>query len=251
MEVPELLQQVGLTQYEAEAYLALLREGPLTGYELGKRSRVPLPRSYDVLERLSRRGLALVQPGDPPRYLAEDPQRYLANLRESMTARLEELAAGLEGIAAAEAVEGFWVLRGRDQIRDRIAAMIRAAEQTMRLHVPRVLLEELDGALATAGERGCRVLAMESVVRLAGDTVLVLADDREVVAGTLVGERSQAVVTGNRALADMARACFVAGDARRAVARAWTAEETAGDWLAWENDKQRRLRLVVGGSDVA
>ena len=34
----DLLQRIGLNKYEAEAYLALLAEGPLTGYELGKRS---------------------------------------------------------------------------------------------------------------------------------------------------------------------------------------------------------------------
>ena len=34
----ELLQRVGLSKYEAEAYYVLLLQGPLTGYELGKRS---------------------------------------------------------------------------------------------------------------------------------------------------------------------------------------------------------------------
>ena len=39
----DLLQRVGLNKYEAEAYLALLADGPLTGYELGKRSAAHLP----------------------------------------------------------------------------------------------------------------------------------------------------------------------------------------------------------------
>ena len=66
----ELLQRVGLSKYEAEAYYVLLLQGPLTGYELGKRSGVPLSKSYEVLERLTRRGLAFVQPG---RALATSP----------------------------------------------------------------------------------------------------------------------------------------------------------------------------------
>jgi len=44
--------------------------GPLTGYELGKRSPVPLSPSYETLERLTRRGFALVEPGEPLRYAA-------------------------------------------------------------------------------------------------------------------------------------------------------------------------------------
>src|SRR5690242_3289871 len=65
----DLLQQVGLNKYEAEAYAALLQHGPLTGYELVKRSEVPLSRSYEILERLASKGLALVQPGDPQRLM--------------------------------------------------------------------------------------------------------------------------------------------------------------------------------------
>ena len=68
----DLLQRVGLNKYEAEAYAALLRYGPLTGSELGKRSEVPLSRSYEILERLTTKGLALVQPGDPPRYVCKE-----------------------------------------------------------------------------------------------------------------------------------------------------------------------------------
>ncbi|HEX4716550.1 MAG TPA: helix-turn-helix domain-containing protein, partial [Ktedonobacteraceae bacterium] len=73
----DLLQEIGLNKYEAEAYYTLLTQGPLTGYELGKRSQVPLSRSYDVLERLSQKGLALAQPGDPARYMALDPRLFL------------------------------------------------------------------------------------------------------------------------------------------------------------------------------
>ena len=47
----DLLQRVGLNKYEAEAYLALLTDGPLTGYEFGKRSSVPLSKSYETLEQ--------------------------------------------------------------------------------------------------------------------------------------------------------------------------------------------------------
>src|SRR5205085_4852065 len=42
MTAVDLLQRIGLNKYEAEAYYALLVAGPLTGYELGKRSTVPL-----------------------------------------------------------------------------------------------------------------------------------------------------------------------------------------------------------------
>jgi HTH-type transcriptional regulator, sugar sensing transcriptional regulator len=251
MDIIESLRQVGLTQYEAEAYHALLQEGPLTGYQLGKRSRVPLPRSYDVLERLSERGLALVQPGDPPRYLAEDPARFLEQLRSSMTSRLEKLAATVMAVPASDVREEFWVIRGRERIRDRAAAMIGEAEHSLGLHVPASMRGDMGGLVSEARGRGRRVLQAARTARLAADAVLVLVDDREVLAGTAATDRSQAVVTGNRALLAMAQACFQAELPRQRPTRPTETVRGTNDWLAWEEDKQKRLRLLIGGSDVA
>ena len=104
----DLLQQVGLNKYEAEAYAALLRHGPLTGYELGKRSEVPLSRSYEILERLATKGLALVQPGDPPRYTAEPPEQFIDRTRAATTTTLDALARLGQRLSQLRA------LRGRD-----------------------------------------------------------------------------------------------------------------------------------------
>jgi sugar-specific transcriptional regulator TrmB len=251
MDIIESLKQVGLTQYEAESYHTLLQEGPLTGYQLGKRSRVPLPRSYDVLERLSERGLALIQPGDPPRYLAEDPAHFLEQLRSSMLSRLEELAATLTAVPSSDVREEFWVIRGHKRIQDRVAAMIGEAEHSLGLRVPASMNSHTADLVSQARARGRRVLQAAGTAGLAAEAVLVLVDDREVLAGTAATDRSQAVVTGNRALVAMARACFLAELPRQRPARTTETSEAAHDWLAWEEDKEKRLRLLIGGSDVA
>jgi sugar-specific transcriptional regulator TrmB len=249
MGIVDLLKQFGLSQYEAEAYTSLLREGPLTGYELGKRSKVALPRIYDVLARLQTRGLVLVQPGDPPRYRAEDPAIFLRRLRAGMTSRLDELEEQLLTLSSTTAGEDeFWVIRGRDQIRDRAAAMIEGAEHTLILRLPAILREELASALEEAHQRGCHIAAIDGDEDLGDNEVLVLADDRELLAGTLA-EPPQALVSRNRALVALARPHSPAPTHIRAASLEDT--ETGADWLVWEADKQRRLRLLTGGSDVA
>src|SRR6266567_7109582 len=123
MTATELLQQIGLNKYEAEAYYTLLADGPLTGYELGKRSQVPLSRSYEILERLTQKGLALVQPGDPPRYSAGEPQQFLGKVRSSMSATLDALSAALVGLSPSDIRAEFWVLRGQQHILARTQAL--------------------------------------------------------------------------------------------------------------------------------
>src|SRR5581483_3871983 len=109
----DLLQEIGLNKYEAEAYYTLLTQGALTGYELGKRSQVPLSRSYDVLERLSQKGLALAQPGDPARYKALEPALFLGRVRSTMEHTLNTLASTLTAANQDTPSGEFWVIRGR------------------------------------------------------------------------------------------------------------------------------------------
>src|SRR5215213_4570132 len=131
----DLLQQVGLNKYEAEAYAALLRFGPLTVYELGKRSEVPLSRSYEILERLATKGLALVQPGDPPRYAAEPPEQFLGRTRAATTATLDALARALADAGPSAIPEGFWVVRGQEQILAHATSCITRAQRSLAIQI--------------------------------------------------------------------------------------------------------------------
>ncbi|MCC7368478.1 MAG: TrmB family transcriptional regulator [Chloroflexi bacterium] len=253
----DLLQRIGLNKYEAEAYLALLADGPLTGYELGKRSSVPLSKSYEVLERLTRRGLALVQPGDPPRYLAERPERVLARTRAEQEAVLGELAEQLASIQQPDPADGFWVLRGRHNVLTRAGAAIDEAHAEVVIGRPgsgSAPDVEIDAALERARTRGCRVVEHRlSPPDGQSAPVIVLVDGRESLAGTLApADHCQAVVSANPALALAIRgAC--AGQPSPAVRLTQPAAAVGdnGGWLDWEARKHQQLRRTGGGGRVA
>jgi sugar-specific transcriptional regulator TrmB len=238
METVKLLQEIGLNQYEAEAYFSLLAHGPLTGYELGKRSAVPLSRSYEILERLSTRGLALRQPGDPPRYVAEQFQRFLAGVRARTTATLDMLAETLAATAAPDVSSEFWVARGETQVLDRLRSRIAAATWRLDLVMPRAYASVLSPLLARAPAEGRRVFVAETGTM--PTLVLALADNRLALAGTLDGTgHCQALVGEQPALQALLRAYF-----SRPVVPAATAvvsPAAAPDWVDWETRKQRHL----------
>jgi sugar-specific transcriptional regulator TrmB len=253
----DLLQRVGLNKYEAEAYAALLRYGPLTGYELGKRSEVPLSRSYEILERLSTKGLALVQPGDPPRYAAEPPEQFLERTRTATTTTLDALARALAEAGPAAIPEGFWVVRGQDHILAYANTCIARAQRTLAMQIAPAQGALVAEALAQARARGCRVLlpAIETRAEDAAALLLVI-DDREGMVGTLTpADRAQAVVGANRAfVAALGRSL----DPRRLGTPAQSAEPAAVarepqplSWLDWEQHKQRRLLNVQPENRIA
>lgn len=248
MTAVEQLQQVGLNKYEAEAYYTLLAEGPLTGYELGKRSQVPLSRSYEILERLTQKGLALVQPGDPPRYSAEDPGRFLGQVRQAMTKTLDTLTVSLAALPGSRSEDEFWVLRGQQHVLARARAMVRSAQRTVSLYLMPAYDVELADDLALVREKGCRILRASTAVQdhTEADVILLLVDERETLAGTLApADRCQCVVSENRALVTALGSFFARQPHMEHTAPvsspATTPQSDRLDWVSWEDRKQRRL----------
>ena len=267
----DLLQRVGLSKYEAEAYLVLLAQGPLTGYEVGKRSSVPLSKSYEVLERLTRRGLALVQPGEPARYSAEGAGSFLDQLRAEQSSILSALADALADAAPADPSEEFWVVRGRANVLSRACASIDAARDEIGVALSLAGgaggAPDLSEALDRARARGCRVVQRPATATTGGRELIgLLVDGRQGLVGTLTpAAASQAVVSANPALALVLASLLserpglsTAGE--RVASASWTteAERAASrddgeslDWLVWEDRKHQRLWRSLRGGRVA
>lgn len=241
MDPQELLQTLGLNKYEADAYYTLLAEGPLTGYELGKRSGVPLSRSYEILERLHARGLALRQPGDPPRYAAQDHRVFLAGVRADLDQTLGALTTALAAVARPTPEHDFWVLRGRRPILDRLRSSIEAARRSVDLLAPLAHAPALADVLDAAPD-GRRVFTPGGDQ---SEVVLLLADGTTALAGMLdPPAHCQAVLGGNPALVTLLQRYFATAAAF--APPALPPAEPQDDWVAWETHKQRRLWRLAG-----
>ncbi len=82
-----LSEEMGLTPYEARAYVAVLHYGPLTPKGVNQKSGIPRPRTYDVLNGLVGKGLLMEQPGKPAMYIAIDPSVGLKKLMEDLESK--------------------------------------------------------------------------------------------------------------------------------------------------------------------
>jgi sugar-specific transcriptional regulator TrmB len=85
------LIELGLTGYEANAYVALTRRASATGAEVARLAELPRQRIYDVLDGLVGRGFATVSPGRPALYTAIAPRDAIAALLLSQRETLERL----------------------------------------------------------------------------------------------------------------------------------------------------------------
>jgi HTH-type transcriptional regulator, sugar sensing transcriptional regulator len=134
------LIELGLTTYEAKAYLALTRRDSSTAAQTARLSDVPRQRIYDVLATLVEKGLASTRPGDVVKYAATPPERALEGLlaprRQQLAAQeqaaskmVEQLGpAYLAGQAQTDPLEYIEVLRDRRAINERFEELQRGIE---------------------------------------------------------------------------------------------------------------------------
>lgn len=87
----QALVDLGLTGYEANAYVALTRREHATAAEVARIARLPRQRVYDVLDGLVARGIVTVTSGRPARYAARAPEEALGQLLDQQHAQLRRL----------------------------------------------------------------------------------------------------------------------------------------------------------------
>lgn len=71
------LKDFGLSDYEARAYVTLLKNGPLIASEVGYHANIPRTKTYPTIRALARKGLASMLPGSPLRCRAVSPNESL------------------------------------------------------------------------------------------------------------------------------------------------------------------------------
>jgi sugar-specific transcriptional regulator TrmB len=94
--VVEKLLQLGLTEYEAKAYTALLNTHLCTATQTSEKSGVPRTRIYQVLESLQQKGWVRVYSGVPLLFKAVEPSVVFEKVKEDYADLLENIKTTLK-----------------------------------------------------------------------------------------------------------------------------------------------------------
>jgi len=129
------LTRLGLTSYEAKAYLALIRRDSFTAAQVARQAGLPRQRIYDVLGSLVEKGLASARPGTVVKYAATPPELAVDRLIQAHRQELTELEkdahdmlaemkrSWTDGQSHTDPLEYIEVLRDRRAINERFAEL--------------------------------------------------------------------------------------------------------------------------------
>ncbi|WP_314148621.1 helix-turn-helix domain-containing protein [uncultured Leifsonia sp.] len=225
-ELVASLTRLGFTQYEAQAYAALVGQAALTGAEVGRRAGMPPSKVYETLGRLEARGAVLVNRSEPVRYTPIPHTALLKELRERFDADLSAAETALEQLPVEHEPGLVWSLNGRGAIVQAIARTIEHAQRTLFAGLWDEELDTLGPLLEAASARGIEthvaIYGTRSLIgphsydmaecgasarlRLSGRRLaVVVADDNDAVVAEF-GDRTpdQATLTTNPVIALLA-----------------------------------------------
>ena len=159
-EAIEVLQQLGLKEYEARCFVGLSRLETGTAKRLSEMTEVPRTRVYDAIRMLEAQGLVEIQHSSPQRFRAVSLEEATETLRDQYESRVQRLQDALEPVEIVESeddtpVQQVWAVTGREAIENRTDQLIEGATEEVVLVVgdESVLTPDIVDALNGAGDR--------------------------------------------------------------------------------------------------
>ncbi|MCK5807419.1 hypothetical protein KAH37_00390 [bacterium] len=198
-DVTNRLHAIGFNKLEADVYVTLLRESPLTGYRIAKLLGKAAANTYKALESLKDKGAVVVEEGTNNKfYSAVSLDDYFHQLESSLKTSKLFLEEHLHRMATLPSENKIHWLKNYEQLEQKLISMITNSVYTVIVDAFPPLLESITPHLITASKAGvrivinayepieipgCQVIIKENAQRVmklwAGDWINIAVDGRE------------------------------------------------------------------------
>jgi sugar-specific transcriptional regulator TrmB len=209
------LVKIGFSEYEAKAYIALLRESPVSGYQLSKLSGVPRSMIYEVLGKLTTRGAAMtLHTGGATKYAPVPAAEFLDQLLQEQEDLVVSLKDDVAHLTSAPDLEYVWNIEGHENILAKAEEMIDQAKSRIYLALLPATFPELKPVLEEAIGQDVRVVVYTtSELELPGGQVVAAPMSEEALSqagglGLILVIDGEEVLIGEWLTATRARASW-------------------------------------------
>jgi len=199
------LSELGLSEYESKAYVSLLRENPLTAYEISKSSGVPTSKIYEVMKKLTDKKIAsFLDEGKATRYIPLDPEEFIRRQKDSVLKLFDSLSTQLPQLHHTSDVSHIWNITDYSYLMEKAQSMITGARKQLLVSLWKEEYGQLSTGLHDAVKRKVKTAIVhfgqsengpgqkyihpieDTLYQEKGGRVLVvIADSSEVLIGTI------------------------------------------------------------------
>ena len=132
------LKVIGLTMYEAQAYVTLTSLIQGTADEVSKSSGIPRSKIYDVLKKLNEKDFIEVEDGRPLTYIAKSPVEVLNREKERLNSEIDDTITRLTNIyenGMSQVQAPIWRIYGVEKIINQEVEIIKRAKKSVNMRI--------------------------------------------------------------------------------------------------------------------
>jgi sugar-specific transcriptional regulator TrmB len=158
-EIAGTLSRLGLSEYEARAYIALVAAGAATATFVADIGQIPRTSAYKTLRSLEKKGFARSKTGRPISFSATDP----AQLAERLVVETRDAFSKIESVKDLLSERGVpqlvYTVLGKERVFDKIGEMLDKSEVSFVISSPSIaeFRRRLAKRFANAISRGVEV----------------------------------------------------------------------------------------------
>ena len=133
-----VLKGMGLTMYEAQAYIALTSMISSTAAEIAQKSEIPRSKIYDVLKGLAEKDFIEVEDGRPQTYNVKSPVEVLSREKEKLDSKIDDSITRLTNVyenGMSQVQAPIWRIYGVEKIISQEVEIIKRAKTSVNMRI--------------------------------------------------------------------------------------------------------------------
>ena len=136
--ISRVLSRLGLSDYEARAYVALVAAGTSSASFVADIAQIPRTSAYRTLEGLEEKGFARSTSGRPRRFTPTDPADLGERLANEMRDAFTKIGSVKDLLSQRGVPQLVYTILGKERVLDKIGEMLDRAEYSFVISSPSI-----------------------------------------------------------------------------------------------------------------
>ncbi len=196
-KVLRTLKNLGLSDYEAKAYIALVAHGGGNAETIASTAKIPRTSSYKALESLCHKGFAISTRGRPVMYQPEPPGRVKEKLMEEVGETFDKLGMIHEILMEKGEPQLVYTIAGKNRVLDKIGDLLEHSNRTFMISSPSfsVIRDALSSKLDKAIKRGIKItIITEPLQKTPKGSEVVAIKKKGLIATDIISDGEKALI---------------------------------------------------------
>ena len=134
----KILKGLGLTMYEAQAYVTLTSLISATATEISEKSEIPRSKIYDVLKKLYEKEYIDIEDGRPLTYNVKSPVEVLTREKEKLNLKIDDTITTLTNVyenGMSQVQAPIWRIYGVEKIINQEVEIIKRSKASVNMRI--------------------------------------------------------------------------------------------------------------------